>query len=837
MGRIHTARKILEVAFGNVLTDPAYTFTDITPWLQDVSGHAYRTGRQNELQQFDAGDGNETLINNDRRFEPEYAGSPYYPNIDLEKPIQFSIEYPWLPGQFQDGSFEQGLDGWTRSVGTGALAWVPGGGWLYLGASGLRYTAGAGEATPVLLSSVIAVTAGEPWYASIRLRSSTAKNAQVKIRWYSDAGGTALISDSAGSVVALAANTWTRVDVGGIVAAPAGAVSCRVSVWWTTPANGNTLDLSHAVLDQVNWFTAKTVKQLGYVDDWLPSWNIGTNTVTVRWHDGFKALGLKDINNRAYKDSVIAQGWKYYWPMDELVDSTTAHDIGSLGARMDEPLYGSGIFGSPGPLIADPGTALDLYGGVIGGGPAQQGLGYFNLGDPVALVSGIGGWSMCFWFNISGPSDRLIQQGPTNDPRSGSVNNFWNLYENSTSYSYSPGGWQFAMIDKNNQNIVFNTNNISPGFQDGQWHFMTMVIAANYQDIYFYIDGLLWPCNMINGGTIQGDGHFRAGAAINMTVSRFLLAGANDAASWSGQIAHVGIAPGVVMTLAQHQTLYNIGKSKWTGQTISQRMSQVLDIIGFPTWLRDIDYVPTVANDEVASLATTNSLEYFHGLEKSDSGWLFMSPDGKFTYRARATLIRGAYTQVQWVLSDRGGETDTATGKTCIPYSQATPQYGDENLYNEAQVSRQVQTGYNGAEQLAGDYVSQQKYFKRTAPAQEGLLLASDADALGLAQWEVAYYGNPRFMFTSVKMECFEDLQWQMAVQAKLGDRVAVWVHPMTNPTTTGKRVEAVIQGISAGWGRFTYEVTFSLGMIPPKALLLDDPVYGLLDSGNVWGY
>ncbi len=68
---------IARVAFGS---DPGYApmWADVGAYLQ--SFHTSR-GRQHELSGFQAGNGSAVLDNVDRRFEPEYSGSPYYPNV------------------------------------------------------------------------------------------------------------------------------------------------------------------------------------------------------------------------------------------------------------------------------------------------------------------------------------------------------------------------------------------------------------------------------------------------------------------------------------------------------------------------------------------------------------------------------------------------------------------------------------------------------------------------------------------------------------------------------------------------------------------------------------
>ncbi len=831
MSRIHTARKILKVAFGNVPTDASYTYTDLTPWLRDQSYNVKR-GRQNELQKFDAGTASFFLKNNDRRFEPEYVGGAYYPNIDLEKPLQYSYEYPWLPGALTDGPFEYGTDGWTAA--NASVLWVPNSGWLYLGADALQLTSTVAGAVQAL-SQPVPCNGSEPWYGSIRVKPTAGESVQVQLVWYSDLAGTIPISTTSGTLTALSAGLWSRLEVA-VTNSPSNARSVRLAVNWTTAAINDTLLLSHAVLDQVTWSTVEDVQFTGYTDSWMPTWNLGDNYVEVQASDAFKILGMKEINNRGFADTVKSQGWSYYWPLDDPVNSGTVLDKGASGAHYDIPINGSAVLGIDGPLIADPGSAMDLYGGVVGSGPTQYGTGWLNLGDAAAYVSGYY-WSFSCWFRMSSNSDRLIQQGPNGDPRTYGASgqqNFWNLYTNSSSY-YN-GGFQWSGLDANGTSLCFNTN---WGWQDNNWHFLTIRINNNSRDVYIFVDGNIVPCTNIAGGVIQSDGHWQASAPMSYSQTRFLLAGANDGPSFAGQLAHVMVSPpsssGTVGSLNQHQALYNIGASYWPWETFTVRMNHVLDIDGWPAGLRNFDTVSTYAAWQIASIASTKTLDYLQQLEQSDGGWLHMDRNGAIRYIAARNLQKAPYSNVQWVVSQRGGETDAPTGKVAIAFSEVKPSYDDSILYNEAITSRQIDAGTDGPPYLAQDLASQGKYFKRSAPDQTGLLTAFDQDVISRGQWEMAYYSNPHLYFTSLTFTVYDDASWYMASKAKIGDRVAVLVYPFGGGAAIRK--EVIIQGIQFTGQRQEEKVTYQLGMAPPTVLLLNDPVFGKLDSGNRMGY
>lgn len=76
---------IVEIAFASNPSDAAPVYTDVSRFVRDIE---VERGRQHELDKMEAGTARITLKNLDRRFEPEYSGSPYYPNVLPMKPIR-----------------------------------------------------------------------------------------------------------------------------------------------------------------------------------------------------------------------------------------------------------------------------------------------------------------------------------------------------------------------------------------------------------------------------------------------------------------------------------------------------------------------------------------------------------------------------------------------------------------------------------------------------------------------------------------------------------------------------------------------------------------------------
>ena len=102
-----------EIALGSNPGDAALTWTDVSTYLR--SFHITR-GRQYELNQMQAGTCDITLKNLDRRFDPTYSGSPYYPNLRPMVPVRISAVFQATTYRLFTGyveRFPQNRVGWS----------------------------------------------------------------------------------------------------------------------------------------------------------------------------------------------------------------------------------------------------------------------------------------------------------------------------------------------------------------------------------------------------------------------------------------------------------------------------------------------------------------------------------------------------------------------------------------------------------------------------------------------------------------------------------------------------------------------------------------------------
>jgi hypothetical protein len=102
----------LEIGFASSATTPlaATSWTDVSAYLRGEP--SWNHGRQFELDRIEAGTATLLLDNVDRRFEPNYSGSAYYPNVKPMKRIRLSVGENYVANP----SFETDTSGW--GVGT-----------------------------------------------------------------------------------------------------------------------------------------------------------------------------------------------------------------------------------------------------------------------------------------------------------------------------------------------------------------------------------------------------------------------------------------------------------------------------------------------------------------------------------------------------------------------------------------------------------------------------------------------------------------------------------------------------------------------------------------------
>ena len=210
------------------------------------------------------------------------------------------------------------------------------------------------------------------------------------------------------------------------------------------------------------------------------------------------------------------------------------------------------------------------------------------------------------------------------------------------------------------------------------------------------------------------------------------------------------------------------------------------------------------------------ALTYLQVVETTESGNLFIDKTGRMTFQDSLT---GPSSVGLVTLTDDG---------TGIPFSNVAVVYGSELLYNRVVITRD-----GGSPQTAEDTDSQNSY-GISSLNMDGLLFNSDADSLSLADALLGTYSEPEYRFDSMTIQMSElsTLQQNSLLALELTDQVLI----KFTPNNIGAQIVKYgqITGIDHRVGIFVHELTFRFRTLEYAEFVLDDAVFGLLDTGRL---
>jgi hypothetical protein len=179
--------------------------------------------------------------------------------------------------------------------------------------------------------------------------------------------------------------------------------------------------------------------------------------------------------------------------------------------------------------------------------------------------------------------------------------------------------------------------------------------------------------------------------------------------------------------------------SATAGQTTGTRIDKILDAIGWPSSMRDVDAGQTTVQADPGTLRT--SLGAMHTIESTEYGALYMDALGNLVFQDR-DLTSSSVAGTPVVFNDDG---------TGIPYSNALWKLDDSLVFNKASITR---TG--GTAQIALNQDSIDKYFLHSYQEQN-LLMETDAEALDNALAYVASRQETSIRCDAVTLDLYTD--------------------------------------------------------------------------------
>ena len=259
-----------------------------------------------------------------------------------------------------------------------------------------------------------------------------------------------------------------------------------------------------------------------------------------------------------------------------------------------------------------------------------------------------------------------------------------------------------------------------------------------------------------------------------------------------------------------------------TAETSGERIETVLDLpeVGFSATTRDIDLgTVNLGHDAAYNVdAGTNTLGYLQQINQAEQGRLFMAANGDLTFQPRIGQTLSAP-----VISFKDDGTDAE-------YDDLTIAFDADEVVNRAYVE-----ALDGKTATDTDAASIAKYFVQSQSITNSLL-HQQGEVDDLADYLLKPEPSPRFTSLQTRFALLTSTQRDDAASIDVGDTISIEkVIPGLN-TQLGEElaIEGIEGQISVASGH-TIRFYTSLTTIVFQ-LILDDPVFGVMDSTNVLG-
>jgi len=265
--------------------------------------------------------------------------------------------------------------------------------------------------------------------------------------------------------------------------------------------------------------------------------------------------------------------------------------------------------------------------------------------------------------------------------------------------------------------------------------------------------------------------------------------------------------------LAQNAQIASVAGAT-AGDLSGTRVNQILDQIGWPSSMRDVDAGLTTMQADPGTART--SLAALNTVTLSEYGAFYVDATGSFTFQDR-NVTTASIGGTPTVFNDNG---------TAIGYFNAVWRLDDTLVFNAASITR---TG--GTTQVATDAASIAKYFTHSYN-QQNLLMQTDAVALDYAQAYVASRKETSIRCDAITLDLYTD-NYNAGIIAALDldffDPITITTNqPGSSTLTKTLQVFGVSMAITPGSWKTT------LTTLEPiiDGFILDSAIYGLLDTG-----
>lgn len=817
---------VAEMGWGGLVQYPStITWTDFSPYVDMVQGVTITRGASDERSETQPGNATLLLDNQDGRFTPGNASSPYYPYVRRNAPIRLSVAiiptrsgsapYPleMLGDDFDDDRINTQL--WANNYG-GALevlgrARIP----LTPGSTAAYRTAREWTLTGSKLTGkfVTRPAAGGSSAAVCSMWVNSTTDG-TRLGWRYNAVTGVLSAESQvgffdGSAVPFTYSAidhvWLRVrESGGTVywessgdgfgwtvrrtlATPAWVTAQQVTVELTGQRTGGSADY-------VEWdLIGATVRPrfYGLVNEFPVGWEGLSSKVRISCTDLFKRLNRLPALRSMLAQEILSQdiagvvdGVGAYYPLTEPSGSTSAGDIsgGGCGSLVLTPVGSGGTLDFGGEGLADTGDSSVSF------TPVSASVGKYltgDLGSNFQANSGPYAVNIEFWIKTATTSRAIL-----------------GLYEPSLDHQicFAINGSGQLTVETTEAGGTLNVYGTGSVVNDGAWHHVVFDSTLNAQ---VYIDGVL--------------------AATSVTIPyisdlRTLhVGGYRNARLFDGQIAHVAVtfASGRAGDVIA-PTHYEAATTGFAGEAADERIERLARYAG----LSSVTIWGTT-HDSIASQGPAGSsvVSRMREVEATESARLFAERDWYgLAYQSR----------------DVRYNPDPLSEVFTIDYADLeTTRLGladdDQKMVNSLEASRP-----GGATQRVTAPASILA-FGVYEPSALTILKTSDNSVLDAAYWMVSRYANPAVELREVPIEAYTMPNYVDILDAEISSFFSVFSMPSQAPSSTSR---VTVEGYTETIKEKSHLIQFhTSASVTDSVWVLGDPTYSVLDSTTRLAY
>ena len=294
--------------------------------------------------------------------------------------------------------------------------------------------------------------------------------------------------------------------------------------------------------------------------------------------------------------------------------------------------------------------------------------------------------------------------------------------------------------------------------------------------------------------------------------SGFITGYSTTTPKFVGDVVYTTITAVDAFRLAQNAQISTVTGAT-AGQPSGTRIGKILDAIGWPASMRDIDTGLTTMQVDPGTPRT--ALEAMQTVELSEYGSLYVNASGEFVFQDRA-FTTSSVNATPVVFNDDG---------TGIEYFNAIWLLNDVLIYNSAQITRTGGTTQNAINQASID-----KYFVHSYN-QQNLLMQTDAVALNYAQAYVASRAETTTRCDAITLDLYTN-DYNAGIIAALDleffDPVTITTtQPGSSTLTKTLQVFGVAHSITPN----SWKTQFTTLEPIIDGFILDSTLYGILDT------